>query len=95
MYSRRIPFFALVLLLAAVTTLRADEVDDHVKAEMRKQHIPGLSLAVIRDGKIIKAEGYGLANSIFARCGCFGAGEKRRSGMCVLFCFWSKERIRL
>lgn len=62
MYSRRIPFFALVLLLAAITTLRADEVDDRVKAEMQKQHIPGLSLVVVRDGKIIKAQGYGLAN---------------------------------
>jgi len=62
MYSKLIPFFALVLLLTAIITLRADKVDDHVKAEMLKQHIPGLSLAVIRDGKIIKAEGYGLAN---------------------------------
>jgi D-alanyl-D-alanine carboxypeptidase len=62
MYRKRIAFFALVLLLIAITTLRADEVDDLVKAEMQKQHIPGLSLAVIRDGKIVKAEGYGLAN---------------------------------
>lgn len=29
---------------------------------MRKQHIAGLSLAVVRSGKIIKAKGYGLAN---------------------------------
>jgi D-alanyl-D-alanine carboxypeptidase len=29
---------------------------------MRKRQIPGLSLAVIKDGKLIKAEGYGLAN---------------------------------
>jgi CubicO group peptidase (beta-lactamase class C family) len=29
---------------------------------MLKQHIPGVSLAVVKDGKIIKAEGYGLAN---------------------------------
>lgn len=62
MYKKRIAFFVLVLLLAAVTALRADEVDDLVKAEMQKQHIPGLSLAVVRDGKIVKAEGYGLAN---------------------------------
>ena len=30
--------------------------------QMREQNIPGVSLAVIRDGKIIKAAGYGLAN---------------------------------
>jgi len=29
---------------------------------MRLRHIPGLSLAVVQDGKIIKAKGYGLAN---------------------------------
>ena len=29
---------------------------------MQRQHIPGLSLAVVRDGKVAKAKGYGLAN---------------------------------
>ena len=29
---------------------------------MQRQHIPGTSIAVIKDGKVIKAEGYGLAN---------------------------------
>jgi D-alanyl-D-alanine carboxypeptidase len=59
---KRTTIFALVLLLAATVAARADKVDDYVKAEMQKQHVPGLSLAVIKDGKIIKAEGYGLAN---------------------------------
>jgi len=40
----------------------ADEVDDLVRAEMELQKIPGLSIAVVRDGKIIKEAGYGLAN---------------------------------
>lgn len=52
--------FALVLLLSAV--VRADKVDDFIKAEMQKQRIPGMSLAVVKEGKIIKAQGYGLAN---------------------------------
>ena len=60
--GKRTPFFALVLLLIATVAAQADKVDDYVKAEMQKQHIPGISLAVIKDGKIIKAEGYGLAN---------------------------------
>ena len=37
-------------------------VDAYVKAEMDRQHIPGLSLLVVHHGKIIKAEGFGLAN---------------------------------
>jgi CubicO group peptidase (beta-lactamase class C family) len=38
------------------------QVDELVRAQMREQNIPGVSLAVMRDGKIIKAAGYGLAN---------------------------------
>jgi D-alanyl-D-alanine carboxypeptidase len=54
--------FVLVLLLAAAVAAKADKIDDYVKAEMQKQNITGLSLAVIKDGKIVKVEGYGLAN---------------------------------
>jgi len=39
-----------------------DPVDEFVHAEMERQHIPGLSLAVVRDGAMIKTQGYGLAN---------------------------------
>jgi D-alanyl-D-alanine carboxypeptidase len=63
MHRQRITLFAFVLLLIAAVGARADKVDDYVKAEMQKQHVPGISLAVIKDGKIIKAEGYGLANA--------------------------------
>ena len=38
------------------------EVDRVVEAQRTKQRIPGLSLAVCRDGKLIKATGYGLAD---------------------------------
>jgi CubicO group peptidase (beta-lactamase class C family) len=47
--------------LAAVT-LTADDVDDYAKSALLSQHIPGLSLAVIRSGNLAKAEGYGMAN---------------------------------
>ncbi|QNA87907.1 beta-lactamase family protein [Massilia sp. Dwa41.01b] len=54
---------ALVLsLLALCTQANADEVDDIVNAYMQRTHTPGLSLAVVRDGKIIREQGYGLAN---------------------------------
>ena len=38
------------------------QVDEVVHTQMREQKIPGVSLGVMRDGKIIKATGYGLAN---------------------------------
>ncbi len=37
-------------------------VDEFVTAGLREQHIPGVALAVVRDGKIVKAAGYGMAN---------------------------------
>jgi CubicO group peptidase (beta-lactamase class C family) len=40
----------------------ARELDAYVSREMRKRHIPGLSLAVVRDGRVIKLKGYGLAS---------------------------------
>ena len=37
-------------------------VDQAVLAELRRQKIPGISLGVVRDGRIVKAKGYGVAN---------------------------------
>ena len=37
-------------------------VTDYVQQEMQRQHIPGLALLVSRGGKIVRAEGFGLAN---------------------------------
>ncbi len=38
------------------------KVDNLVHAVMNKEHIPGLALAVVKDGKILKAQAYGLAD---------------------------------
>jgi CubicO group peptidase (beta-lactamase class C family) len=40
----------------------SEKVDAYVAAEMRAGKIPGLALAIVRDGKTIKSLGYGLAN---------------------------------
>lgn len=40
----------------------AKQVDDLVTAEMRKEKIPGAAIAVLRNGDIVVAKGYGLAN---------------------------------
>ncbi|MDQ3323032.1 MAG: beta-lactamase family protein [Acidobacteriota bacterium] len=52
----------LFLLLCGALSARADKVDDYVRAQMRERHIPGAAIAIIKDGRIVKAEGYGLAN---------------------------------
>jgi CubicO group peptidase (beta-lactamase class C family) len=55
------PWIAVFLMASAVSA-RADKLDDFIGAVMHKRHIPGLSLAVIEDGKIVKAKGYGVAD---------------------------------
>ena len=58
-------FFLALLLLIAPVLARADKTDDFVIAQLKRQNIPGLSLAIVKDGKIIKAAGYGVANLKF------------------------------
>ena len=62
MHLKRQHILAFLLLLSASVAVRADKVDDYVKSEMQRQHLPGLSLVVIKDQKIVKVQGYGLAN---------------------------------
>jgi D-alanyl-D-alanine carboxypeptidase len=59
---RRRSLLLVVLLLVATASARADRVDDFVAAQMARFHVPGLSMAVVRDGDIVKAKGYGVAN---------------------------------
>ncbi len=68
MFHRRSPVVSLLCtltLLSLVGRLSAqtgDAAGEHVRTEMQKQHIPGLALLVSRGGKIVRAEGFGLAN---------------------------------
>ena len=55
-------FLALTVAIAPVRGAPADPVDDYIAAQMSRQHIPGLSLAVLQDGKPVKVQGYGVAN---------------------------------
>ena len=50
------------LALAAAVAAQTDPTDEAVQKEMKRQNVPGLSLAVVRDGTIIKAAGYGFAD---------------------------------
>ena len=51
-----------LLGLGMMGQTRADSVDDYLKAEMARRHIPGLSVAVVQGGKIVKSQGYGAAS---------------------------------
>lgn len=56
---------ALILLLSTTCLAQdsfASKIDDYIRAEMQAQQIPGVALAVVKDGNIVLARGYGLAN---------------------------------
>jgi CubicO group peptidase (beta-lactamase class C family) len=61
---RRAPvlLFAALCLSFAGSALRADPIDDYVRAELARQKIPGVAVVVTRAGTIVKAAGYGFAN---------------------------------
>lgn len=58
----------LLLFLASprMAALGADTVDrridEFVRAEMARQKIPGVAIGVVKNGSVMKAQGYGLAN---------------------------------
>jgi len=50
------------LLAASAQSQIPDPIDAYIHAEMQKRQIPGLALLVIRDGQIVKSQGYGFSN---------------------------------
>jgi len=63
----RLPFKpALILLFFVVTSFGQNgsttAIDNYVRTEMSKQKIPGLALAIVKNGQIVLARGYGLSN---------------------------------
>ena len=53
------------LLATAVIALGAapaDPVDDYVRSQLASRHLPGVALAVVKDGRVVKAAGYGVAS---------------------------------
>lgn len=54
--------FLLLFWAVAAHAQVVDPADSLILAEMQKTGIPGAALAVIKDGKVIKKSGYGLAN---------------------------------
>lgn len=54
--------FYWLLLIPSLVSAQTDKIDNYIKTEMTKRHIPGLALVVIKNGKVVKINGYGFAN---------------------------------
>jgi CubicO group peptidase (beta-lactamase class C family) len=57
--------FVSLLLMSALFIapgVRADVLDDAIRAEMKRTNVPGVGVAVVRNGQIVLERGYGLAN---------------------------------
>ncbi len=62
MRQRLLSALLMGLCLSVANPARADRVDQYIRAQMRRTHTPGVSLAVVRDGHVVRATGYGVAN---------------------------------
>lgn len=63
--ERRISTVAGVLVVLGgllAGAAHADPIDDYIALQMRRQQVPGLSLAVVQDGRVVKLQGYGFAD---------------------------------
>ncbi len=56
------PAVLSLILCPAMAAAQTAEVEDYVKEQVARRHIPGLSLAVVRGGEVVLARGYGMAN---------------------------------
>lgn len=52
----------LLLFASLAGSVRADAIDDYINTEMARQNVPGLALAIVRHGQLVRAQGYGFAN---------------------------------
>jgi CubicO group peptidase (beta-lactamase class C family) len=52
----------VVLMTVVLHAASADRVDEFVRAEMSRQRVPGVAVAIVDRGTVVKAQGYGYAN---------------------------------
>ena len=52
----------LLIVVCPNAFAQTEAVDAYAKSEMAKQHVPGMSVAVVQNGKVVLAKGYGLVN---------------------------------
>ncbi|MBA2378441.1 MAG: beta-lactamase family protein [Blastocatellia bacterium] len=63
--SAHLTLLTFTLLFVQAAAVRADAVDDLVRAHMAERNIPGAAVAVIRKGRVVKQKGYGVASVEF------------------------------
>ena len=63
-HSAAILTLAALLMVKPASAAGPDPaaIDAYVRAEMGRLHVPGLSLAVVKDGQVVYQQAYGLAN---------------------------------
>ena len=54
--------FIVTWLLFVPAVVIADPIDNYLQCEMKKLKIPGLSIAIVKNGQIVKTKGYGFSN---------------------------------
>ncbi len=52
----------LILVLFVFPGFGQDRVDEYIQQAMKTQGIPGVSVAVIKNGEVVKIQGYGFSN---------------------------------
>ena len=62
MLTRRAVLALVALCFSVPLAGQADRTDEFIKAQMTQQRIPGLALAIVKNGQVVKAAGYGYAN---------------------------------
>jgi len=64
--NKRTPAILALILLVSTACLAQEsyeqKIAEYLRKEMQAQQIPGVALAIVKDGKIVLARGYGLAN---------------------------------
>ncbi len=58
-------FLLMTVLCTGASAMTSDsilKIDRFVSAEMSRQKIPGMALAVVKNGQVVLAKGYGFAN---------------------------------
>src|SRR3954466_5028766 len=71
-----------LLLLSLLAAPTADDLRDETRKAMRFWHVPGVAVAVVRDGKAFLVEGFGLRD----------VGKKDPVTDVTLFCISSNSK---
>ncbi|MGC4044945.1 MAG: serine hydrolase domain-containing protein [Armatimonas sp.] len=55
-------FLAIGALLLLSSLAQADSVDSYIRMRQERDHVPGIAVAIVKDGKVVRKKGYGYAD---------------------------------